>query len=206
MSISDDHMSIVLPDTQLSNGLDLAAVPSSDGSHTVKAPLPHKHSPSAAIPLSSTAISATTTSLSMPTSDNRPSSPNTASTRFKVQPTDAAMSMSYNNSQVTSGHSSTQQTHVVTSSSSALYQNSTTVQRTQSAPPHQSETQYKGDNRGSPVRRVHSDGTPSTNGHPAASMRRKRVSFPEGQALIKGFAHAPNPWYNGEFCGCHQVT
>lgn len=29
------------------------------------------------------------------------------------------------------------------------------------------------------------------------STRKKRVSFPEGQALIKGFAHAPNPWYNG---------
>lgn len=28
---------------------------------------------------------------------------------------------------------------------------------------------------------------------------KKRVYFPEGQALIKGFAHAPNPWYNGEF-------
>jgi len=29
------------------------------------------------------------------------------------------------------------------------------------------------------------------------SETRKKVSFPEGEALIKGFAHAPNPWYNG---------
>jgi len=27
---------------------------------------------------------------------------------------------------------------------------------------------------------------------------KKKVTFPVGQALIKGFAHAPNPWYNGE--------
>lgn len=32
-----------------------------------------------------------------------------------------------------------------------------------------------------------------------SETEKKRVSFPEGQALIKGFAHAPNPWYNGPF-------
>lgn len=26
----------------------------------------------------------------------------------------------------------------------------------------------------------------------------KKVSFPDGESLIKGFAHAPNPWYNGK--------
>ncbi|KAF6030735.1 PPP1R37 [Bugula neritina] len=32
------------------------------------------------------------------------------------------------------------------------------------------------------------------------SETRKKVSFPEGEALIKGFAHAPNPWYNVSHC------
>lgn len=34
------------------------------------------------------------------------------------------------------------------------------------------------------------------------SAQRKKVSFPDGESLIKGFAHAPNPWYNGMSLAC----
>lgn len=198
ISFSDDHLAVALPDTQLTNGLDLATQ--------------NMHSSVAAdaIPLGiASTISATTTSLSMTTSNNQLATNHAAATnsRFQVQPTDAAVLQSYIRSQNTTVHSNT---NYMTSSSTPEYQNSTAVQPTQPIRILTRKTNSDSNMgkvsapHGVGVRRVNSDSTtPSrphvaANGAPNSAEMKKRVSFPDGQALIKGFAHAPNPWYNGK--------
>ena len=219
----EDHLTVALPDTQLTNGLDLAVpnMHTAGNSHTVVAPSPHLHtsgnSESRPIPLAVTAvgISATTTSLSMPSANNHPTNTPSAATtnsRFKVQPTDTAVLVRYDRSQNTTVHSNTQNTHYKTSSSTPQYQNSTAVQPNQPIKiltrNRNSDSNVTSNSTGPQsreVRRVNSENITTThqqlaeNGAPnSAAQKRKRVSFPDGQALIKGFAHAPNPWYNGK--------
>lgn len=110
--------------------------------------------------------------------------------RFKVQPTKVSDSMTYSpismdvqNSAANSQHatnSAMQYPLSTTSPSSTQTDNAVTVSTSNSNTPIASTEQCLQINI------------------ETSDAARKKVRFPDGRALIKGFAHAPNPWYNGE--------
>lgn len=167
-TISDDQLPI-MPESELTNGLELG-IPNKQEEKKPTSPITVK-------PLDLEKIHAPK-----------------AGGRFRVQPTNVSDTMTYNNP-------ITMENRIYAVSS--VNGNDSTVQY--SFPGTQSTLQTVTTVTGSqPVGNTTTVTTTSTSiQSPVVTIQplecaKKKVNFPEGQALIKGFAHAPNPWYNGK--------